>query len=592
MQSEKVDVVVVGAGWSGLIAAKTYLDFVPEANLVIVDNQATLGGTWAQERLYPTLYAQTKLGLFEYSCYPMRDEGITADGYISCKTIHTYLCEFAEDFGLTRRARLQCSVQKLQRLPEGNGWTLDVSGARPGTLQCDKLIWAAGAISEPVVPRYPQAAAFSAPIIHSTDTGKHLDLIEKTQSVTVVGGGKSAFDTVFLLLQAGKRVNWVIRDGGSGPLSMMPPTILGIFNSMEVVSTRFLQLFGASIMHTDGPGYQFFHKTRIGRAIAGAWWKTVNHIAVWSNGYNKSPKADKLRPVSRDNGIFWAASGLGAASVPDYWKVFHAGDCTVHRGVIDSLADDNTVVLRSGERFQTDTIIMCTGFGKSSRAFGDDLKPLCGLAAHAVGSDEEARWAAIEAEASDTVDELLPVLSRPPPGLDGKALGSRKSSAEGPSRHYRRLISPYLAAQGDRSLFFLCMLHTVSTPLVVEMQSLWGVAFMLGLLDVPGLADMEREAALWNTWTRKRYPGIGRTHSYAVFDFQSYLDQLLGDLGVRTHRKGNILADMFVPSRPRDYRGVADEFRAVLQMRHLQTEGKMVADNDGSSVPLLSANGA
>lgn len=275
---------------------------MPEANLVIIDNQATLGGTWAQERLYPTLYAQTKLGLFEYSCYPMRSEGITADGYISCKTIHTYLCDFADDFGLARRARLQCSVQKVQRLPAGNGWTLDVSGAKPGTLQCDKLIWAAGAISEPAMPCYPQSAAFSAPIIHSGDTGKHLDAIEKTQSVTVVGGGKSAFDTVFLLLQAGKRVNWVIRDGGSGPLSMMPPTILGLFNSMEVVSTRFLQLFGASIMHTNGLGYQIFHKTRLGRAVAGAWWKTVNHIAVWSNGYNKSPNADKLRPVSRDNG--------------------------------------------------------------------------------------------------------------------------------------------------------------------------------------------------------------------------------------------------------------------------------------------------
>lgn len=312
--------------------------------------------------------------------------------------------------------------------------------------------------------------------------------------------------------------------------------------------------------------------------------------------------------------------------MPDYWKVFHAGDCTVHRGEIDSLADNNTVVLRSGERFETDTIIMCTGFVKSSRAFGDDLKPLCALAANPLGSEQEKRWVSLEAEAGDTVDELLPVLSRPPPGLDGRALGSKKSS-EGPSRHYRRLISPYLAAQGDRSLFFLCLLHTVSTPLVVEMQSLWGVAFMLGLLDVPGLADMEREAALWNAWTRKRYPGIGRTHSYAVFDFQSvsiappfpghlfptvpapsqvsipstpapltpscaqYLDQLLGDLGVRTHRKGNILADMFVPSRPRDYRGVADEFRAVLQMRHLRTEGKLGAGNDGSAASLVSANG-
>jgi hypothetical protein len=204
--------------------------------------------------------------------------------------------------------------------------------------------------------------------------------------------------------------------------------------------------------------------------------------------------------------------------VPDYWKVFHAGDCTVHRDEIDSLTDNNTVVLRSGERFHTDTMIMCTGFVKSSRAFGDDLQPLCGLAANPPGSAQEKKWADLEAEASDTVDELLPVLSRPPLGLDERAL---KKTSEGPTRHYRRVISPYLAAQGDRSLFFLCLLHTVSTPLVVEMQSLWGVAFMLGLLDVPGLDDMEREAALWNAWTRKRYPGIGRKHSYAVFDFQS-----------------------------------------------------------------------
>lgn len=206
--------------------------------------------------------------------------------------------------------------------------------------------------------------------------------------------------------------------------------------------------------------------------------------------------------------------------MPHYWDVFHAGDCTVHRGEIDSFADTNTVVLRGGERFETDAIIMATGFTKSSGPFGDELKPLCGLGANPPGSEDETRWEGLETEAEGTVDELLPVLSRPPSGLDAKALGPRKSS-DGPTRHYRRIISPYLAAQGDRSLFFLCMLHTVSTPLVVEMQSLWGVAFMLGLLDVPGLDDMEKEAAVWNAWTRKRYPGIGRSHSYALFDFQS-----------------------------------------------------------------------
>jgi dimethylaniline monooxygenase (N-oxide forming) len=266
--------------------------------------------------------------------------------------------------------------------------------------------------------------------------------------------------------------------------------------------------------------------------------------------------------------------------VPDYWKVFHAGDCTVHRGNVESLGDDNTVVLRSGERFQTDSVILCTGFTKSSTAFAKEVLPLCGLSANEPGSEQEKRWAQLEAQGSEAVDELFPVLSNPPAGLHAQDLGPQKPS-EGPTRHYRRIISPYLAAQGDRSLFFLCMLHTVSTPLVVEMQSLWGVAFMLGKLDVPSLDEMEKEAALWNAWTKKRYPGIGRSHSYALFDFQSYLDQLLGDLGVRTHRKGNIFADMFCPSRPRDYLGVGDEYRAVMQMRQLHAEGKM---NFGGSI--------
>jgi hypothetical protein len=90
METERFDAVVVGtgkdllhranlgsaltvnAGWNGLIAAKTYLDFKPGANLILVDEQASIGGVWSAERVYPSLFAQIKYGLFEYSFYPMR----------------------------------------------------------------------------------------------------------------------------------------------------------------------------------------------------------------------------------------------------------------------------------------------------------------------------------------------------------------------------------------------------------------------------------------------------------------------------------------------------------------------------------------
>lgn len=207
--------------------------------------------------------------------------------------------------------------------------------------------------------------------------------------------------------------------------------------------------------------------------------------------------------------------------MPNYWKVFHAGDCTVYKGKIDCL-ENNEVVLSSGERFATDYVIMCTGFVKSCQAFPDDLKPLCGLAAD---PQREAKWTKLEANASRKVDELLPVLSNPPASINvdfGRSqVPEQQKLSFGPGRHYRRMISPYLAAQDDRSLLFVGLLHSIYTPMVVEVQALWGVTYLLGLHDVPSLDEMESEAALFNAWTQKRYRGIGKKHSYAIFDFQS-----------------------------------------------------------------------
>lgn len=216
--------------------------------------------------------------------------------------------------------------------------------------------------------------------------------------------------------------------------------------------------------------------------------------------------------------IFWANAGLGAASVPEFWKVFHAGDCTVHRTEIASLTDKNTVTLRNGDHFQTDYIILCTGFDKSYQPFSEELQQTCGLAPNP--SDAE-KWTRLEADAENTVDELLPSIKDSPLEVPTSVNGERAKLAHGPSRHYRRLIVPGLAAQGDRSIYFPGFIHSIYTPLVSEVQALWGVTFLLGLHDLPSPEDMEREVAEWNVWSRKRYLTQGRKHAYAIYDFLS-----------------------------------------------------------------------
>jgi dimethylaniline monooxygenase (N-oxide forming) len=220
--------------------------------------------------------------------------------------------------------------------------------------------------------------------------------------------------------------------------------------------------------------------------------------------------------------IFWANAGLGAASVPNFWKVFHAGDCTVHRTEIESLTNDNTVTLRNCTQFQTDFIILCTGFDKSYQPFSDELQQICGLASDPLDGE---KWAKLEANAEETVCELLPALKHSPLPVPECANHEQTAGAQkmshGPSRHYRRLIVPALAAQGDRSIYFPGFIHSIYTPLVSEVQALWGVAFLLGLHDLPTQGEMEKEVAEWNVWSRKRYITQGKKHAYAIFDFLS-----------------------------------------------------------------------
>lgn len=266
--------------------------------MVLLDDQASIGGVWNDEKIYPSLFAQIKYGLFEYSFYPMRREGITSDGYISGKTINEYLNEFARDYNLVRRTRLRTKIVKVDRLP-GGGWRLGIAG-KP-EIESAKLIYASGATSHPVIPSWPQSN-FLSPVIHSSETGTHLEALDKIQTATVVGAAKSAYDTVFLLLKAGKKVNWVIREDGSGPLAIMPPTILGIINTMDAVATRMVAVLGASIMSTKGPGYRFFQKTTLGRTLAKTFWTSLTWIAETHAGYAKSPNAQKLRPLPHGNG--------------------------------------------------------------------------------------------------------------------------------------------------------------------------------------------------------------------------------------------------------------------------------------------------
>lgn len=310
---ERFDVVVVGAGksipysteesleitgdigWNGIIAATTYLRLAPGTSLLILDDGKSIGGTWSQEKIYPNLFAQVGHGLFEYSSSPMKKEGLTPDRYIGGQTIHNYLHDFAKDHDLIRRTRFNTTVTKVEKVAN-EGWLVHI--AKASSIRCEKLIYAAGASSGPYIPSWPREH-FTKPIIHSSQLGASVKTLEgpSIQRAVVVGAAKSAYDTVFLLLKAGKKVDWVIRKDGSGPLAIMPPRLLGGLNTIDVMATRAMACFSPAIHSASGICYHFLHRTRLGRAVTKTFWRNVTRAAEWHAGYSKSANAEKLRPI-------------------------------------------------------------------------------------------------------------------------------------------------------------------------------------------------------------------------------------------------------------------------------------------------------
>lgn len=157
---------------------------------------------------------------------------------------------------------------------------------------------------------------------------------------------------------------------------------------------------------------------------------------------------------------------------------------------------------------------MCTGWTYNFSPFSPDLRADIGLPYRARSDN---KWAAKDAQADLIVDELLPNLNSIPKALPKEVKESLP--AVQPWRLYRRLVSPELADSQDRSIYFPGQVHSVFTPLLCELQALWGTAFLLGKIPMPSLEVMQEEVAVWNSWTKKRYLAQGAKHAYAIYDY-------------------------------------------------------------------------
>jgi len=187
--------------------------------------EKSIGGTWAKERLYPSLKSNNMLGTYEYSDFPMDEAtyGVKPGEHIPGPVVHRYLTNYAQHFGFYNQIRFQTKVVSAEH-QTGGGWLLTCTEAvkdktthENSLIFTSKLIVAGGLTSEPILPNFPGEETFQAPLFHNKDLGERADLINTCKNVCILGATKSAWDAAYSYASKGVKVEMIIRESGHGP---------------------------------------------------------------------------------------------------------------------------------------------------------------------------------------------------------------------------------------------------------------------------------------------------------------------------------------------------------------------------------------
>ena len=199
MPTEHFDVLIVGAGLSGIGAAYHLQRDCPHKSYAILEGRDAIGGTWDLFR-YPGIRSDSDMYTMGYSFRPWTSPQALADG----SSIREYIRATAREAGIDRRIRFNTWVKRASWSSSDARWTVEATrppataGAAAETVRytCNFLFMCSGyyRYSEGYTPEFAGAARFKGRIVHPQKWPAELDYAGKR--VVVIGSGATAVTLV------------------------------------------------------------------------------------------------------------------------------------------------------------------------------------------------------------------------------------------------------------------------------------------------------------------------------------------------------------------------------------------------------------
>ena len=203
------DVVIIGAGLSGVGAACHLTRRLPDLDYVVLESRSRLGGTWDLFR-YPGIRSDSDMFTLGYAFEPWTASAAIADG----DTILTYIQDTAAKYGVLDRIRYDTRVVSADWSSEDVRWTVTthdpVTGER-GAVTADFVYGCTGyyRYDQGYVPELPGIGEFAGTVVHPQQWPADLDYSGKR--VVVVGSGATAVTIVPAMAAAAGHVTMLQR---------------------------------------------------------------------------------------------------------------------------------------------------------------------------------------------------------------------------------------------------------------------------------------------------------------------------------------------------------------------------------------------